>query len=149
MLEVLKSGSSTGLQESIQKTHTLETMVWQDGFFLCRNRSCPLQFLFPASVHPSMEKVQPCLLQGQNKSLLPESLLHSKVQSFGTHIVCYGSPQLLRLHGFLLPVEREYMNISVCVCYYQVDKKERKRGREKERDRQYLFSWDYISLGLG
>ena len=44
------------------------------------------------------KKVQPCLQQGQNKSLCPEFLLHIKAQSFRTHITCCGLQQLLDSH---------------------------------------------------
>ena len=56
----------------------------------------PLGFQFPVSLHPAMEKVQPCPQQGPNKSWCPEFLLHIKVWSFGAHVVCQGAPVAAR-----------------------------------------------------
>ena len=59
--------------------------LWSGMVYSCGDRSCHLGYQCPISIHPTMENVQLCPQQGQDKSQYPEFLLHIKVQFLGAH----------------------------------------------------------------
>ena len=95
----------------------------------------PLSFQFLISLHLTVDKVQPCLQQGQNKGWCPKFLLHIKAQSFRTHAICCRPQSLLNPQGPMV----------VCYCMKAwgeggFPRAERGEERERQTDRHLICS---------